>query len=29
MSSISLTPVQHAILIYVIELAEGRIEWFP
>ncbi|MBS0614462.1 MAG: hypothetical protein JSS24_14915 [Proteobacteria bacterium] len=29
MSSISLTPTQHATLAYAIEHAEGRVEWFP
>lgn len=29
MSSISLTPTQHATLTYAIEHAEGRVEWFP
>lgn len=29
MSSISLTPTQHAVLAHAIEHAEGRIEWFP
>jgi hypothetical protein len=29
MSSISLTPAQHAILAHAIDHAEGRIEWFP
>lgn len=29
MSSISLNPTQHAILIYAVDHAEGRIEWFP
>lgn len=29
MSSISLTPTQHAVLAHAIEHAGGRIEWFP
>lgn len=29
MSSISLTPAQHAILVHALDHTEGRIEWFP
>ncbi|ABM58857.1 conserved hypothetical protein [Verminephrobacter eiseniae EF01-2] len=29
MSSISLTPAQHAILAHAIGHTEGRVEWFP
>ena len=29
MSSITLTPTQHAILTHAVDHAEGRIEWFP
>ena len=29
MSSITLTPIQHAILTHAVDHAEGRIEWFP
>lgn len=29
MSSISLTPTQHAILTHALDHADGRVEWFP